>query len=263
MSRVGAVVAGYLHSPDPRAFARLAASYRNWPQVALARVGLRNYPLEARRRTGETFTVRKHTDVDLFAHREARWLPNGAELSVFERTLTFETEAPGALVDTYFRQHYRALPVDGRAVLDLGALDGDTAIYFVARGARHVLAVEINPTNAQRLRRNLEHNHIGNVTVVGEKAERIEPYLPALEAAAGASAPAGFSLKMDIEGDEEPLLENSAPEAIQRFRDIVLEYHRGPERCATRLRTLGYALRVEPPLRHPNGDLCGLIWAHR
>lgn len=263
MSRVGAVVSGYLHAPDPRAFARLAASYRNWPQVALARVGLRSYPLVARRRTGETFTVRKHTDVDLFSHPEARWLPNGAELHVLGRTLTFETEAPGALVDTYFRQHYRALPVDGRTVLDLGALDGDTAIYFVARGARHVVAVEIDPTSQKRLRGNLERNHIGDVTVVGERAQRIEPYLPALESAAGATAAAGFVLKMDIEGDEEPLLDDSAPAAIQRFRDIVLEYHHGPDRCADRLRALGYTLRVDPPLRHPNGDVCGLIWAHR
>lgn len=263
MSRVGAVVAGYLHSPDPTAFTRLARGYRNWPQVALVRVGLRRYPIVARRRTGETFTANKHTDIDLFAHREARWLPNGAELSVLGRTLTFETEAPGALVDTYFRQHYRALPVDGRAVLDLGALDGDTAVYFVARGARHVVAVEITPASAQRLRRNLERNHIGNVTVVGEKAERLEPYLPTLERAAGAAAGAGFALKMDIEGDEERLLEETASEAVQRFHDIVLEYHRGPDRCAARLRALGYTLRVERPFRHPNGDLTGLIWAHR
>ncbi|HZY93197.1 MAG TPA: hypothetical protein VFG07_10575 [Thermoplasmata archaeon] len=263
MSRVGAVVEGYLHSPDPRAFTRLARTYRNWPTVMMARLGVRGYPVLARRRLGDQLLVRKHGDVDLFAHREARWLPEGASLHLFDRDLAFETDATGALCDTYFRQHYRALPVAGRGVLDLGALDGDTAIYFRLRGAVGVVAVEVDPKAAIRLRANLARNGIEGITVLEERAQRLEPYLAALDRLALPGADAGYVLKMDIEGDEEPLLEHSADADVRRFDHVVLEYHRGPDRCLRRLRTLGYRLRWDPPLRHPNGDRCGLIWADR
>lgn len=261
MSRVGAVVEGYFHSPDPRAFLRLASTYRNWPVVTLARLGLRGYPVLARRRAGDALTARKHGDVDLFAHPEARWITGGASLHLFGRDLAFETEATGALCDTYFREHYRALEVADRGVLDLGALDGDTAVYFRLRGARQVVAVEVDPVAARRLRSNLARNAMDGISVVEERALRIEPYLAVLDGVCPPGSVAGLTLKMDIEGDEEPLLENSADAAVRRFDRMVLEYHRGPDRCLSRLRSLGYRLRWDPPLRHPNGDRCGLIWA--
>lgn len=263
MSRVGAVIEGYLHAPDPGAFVRLTRTYANWPQVSLARVGLGRYPVQVRRRLGDTFPVQKHGDVDLFAHPEAEWIPGGARLRLFGRTLEFETDATGALCDTYFREHYRALPVAGATVLDLGALDGDTAVYFRLRGARHVVAVEVDPAAVRRLTANLARNGVGGITIVADRARRIEPYLAAIDRSVPPDDRASLVLKMDIEGDEEPLLEESDAEALHRFPHLVLEYHHGPERCARRLSSLGYALRVDPPLRHPNGDLCGLIWADR
>lgn len=263
MTRVGAVIEGYLHSPDPAAFVRLTRTYRNWPQVSLARLGFKAYPVLARRRAGDTFAAKKHGDVDLFAHPEAQWVPEGASLHRFGRDILFETDATGALCDTYFREHYRALPVDGRTVLDLGALDGDTAIYFRMRGARHVVAVECDPAAARRLRSNLSRNGIDAVTVVETRAKRIEPFLEVIDREAPPDTRQELVLKMDIEGDEEPLLEESDTAALQRFRSMVLEYHRGPERCVRRLQALGFSTRWDPPLRHPNGDLCGLIWAER
>jgi hypothetical protein len=263
MSRVGAVVQGYLHSPDPRAFMRLAGTYANWPVVTMARLGLRGYPVVARRRRGDELVARKHGDVDLFAHPEARWIPDGARLSRFGRDISFETDATGALCDTYFREHYRGLPVLDRLVLDLGALDGDTAIYFRLRGARHVVAVECDPNAARRLRSNLARNGVTEVTVVEERAQRLEPYIEQLDRAVPDAASRPISLKMDIEGDEEPLLEGADPAVMRRLSHLVLEYHRGPARCVRRLRELGYAVRWDAPLRHPNGDLCGLIWADR
>ncbi len=263
MSRMGAVIEGYLHAPDPGAFFRLTRTYRNWPQVSLARLGFAGYPVTARRRAGDSFSAKKHGDVDLFAHPEARWIPEGASLRRFGREIAFETDATGALCDTYFREHYRSLAVQGRSVLDLGALDGDTAIYFRLRGARYVLAVECDPNAARRLRSNLARNGIDAVTVVEERARRIEPFLAVVDREAPPETRQDLVLKIDIEGDEEPLLEESEASAVQRFRSMVLEYHHGPDRCVRRLEALGFTTRADPPLRHPNGDLCGLIWAER
>lgn len=257
------MVQGYLHRPDPRAFTRIAGTYRNWPLVMMSRFGLRPYPVVARRRLGDELVARKHGDIDLFAHPEARSIPDGASLHLFERDLAFETDATGALCDTYFRQHYRSLPVAGASVLDLGALDGDTAIYFRLRGARAVVAVEVDPKAAVRLRANLSRNGIDGVTVVEERALRLEPYVAILDRQVPPGPAGPLVLKMDIEGDEEPLLETTSDEVLRRFTHVVLEYHRGPDRCLARLRALGFRLRWDPPLRHPNGDLCGLIWADR
>ncbi|HYK93670.1 MAG TPA: hypothetical protein VEY07_06475, partial [Thermoplasmata archaeon] len=131
------------------------------------------------------------------------------------------------------------------------------------RGASRVVAVEVDPRAAVRLRSNLARNRVEGVTVLEERATRLEPYVAAMDRLAGGAGAGPLVLKMDIEGDEEPLIENSADSVVQRFHHIVLEYHRGPDRCLTRLRALGYSLHWDPPLEHPNGDRCGLIWADR
>lgn len=40
---------------------------------------------------------------------------------------------------------YRSLPTDGRIILDVGAFIGDSALFFAARGARKIIAVEPLP----------------------------------------------------------------------------------------------------------------------
>jgi len=56
------------------------------------------------------------------------------------------------------------LDLTGKVVFDVGAFEGLVTLFF-ARKAQHVVCYEPNPGNVAKLRKNLELNHIQNVTV--------------------------------------------------------------------------------------------------
>ena len=45
------------------------------------------------------------------------------------------------VLDVFDHEEYKYVDVDGRLVVDIGAGYGETAIYFLKRGARQVIAV--------------------------------------------------------------------------------------------------------------------------
>lgn len=95
---------------------------------------------------------------------------------------------------SWLRQYF---PVDvkGLTVLDVGAGEGETALFYLAHGARHVICVEASEDAWLNLKLN-EHNHPSKLTAV------LEPFnLKMLD-----EYKFDFA-KFDIEGYEEPLLD--------------------------------------------------------
>lgn len=74
----------------------------------------------------------------------------------------------------------RRLPLDGSTIYDIGAFHGITTLFFAARAgpSGRVVAFEAHPESCRYVRRNLELNGIGNVTVrnvaVGVAAGELE-----------------------------------------------------------------------------------------
>ena len=70
------------------------------------------------------------------------------------------------LGDGETREHkfFRELDLTGKIVFDVGAFEGLVALFF-AQHARQVVCYEPNARNYDRLKENLQLNHIGNVTV--------------------------------------------------------------------------------------------------
>lgn len=69
------------------------------------------------------------------------------------------------------------LPVEGKTLLDAGAGSGILSIAAIARGAAHVVAVEIDPVAVKALRHNLDLNQVTDrVHVIqGDVVEVVEP----------------------------------------------------------------------------------------
>lgn len=136
---------------------------------------------------------------------------------------------------------YGALDVEGRAVADVGAYLGETAVFFAKRGARYVYAYE--PVFHTYTEYNLRLNNVKNATV--------HPYGLWVEDDELSISPAGLStglthgtlkiqvkplaealnnvnvVKMDCEGCEWALI--AVPcEVIRRAEEYVVEVH-GPE----------------------------------
>ncbi|MDG6910259.1 MAG: FkbM family methyltransferase, partial [Nitrososphaerota archaeon] len=96
----------------------------NWYSVALARFGL--------------------------ARPRVMYLRCGVKLG-YERRLT--------ALEVFHEQPYRPLDVRGRDVLDIGAFNGDSALYFsLLRGARRVYALEPVPGVYRKALENLSLN---------------------------------------------------------------------------------------------------------
>ena len=66
----------------------------------------------------------------------------------------------GDLAGVFVHEEYSALNVYGQNVIDIGANIGDSAIYFAAKGARHVYAFEPFPSTFECAKNNVEINDL-------------------------------------------------------------------------------------------------------
>lgn len=105
------------------------------------------------------------------------------------------------------KANYLPMDVKGLTVLDVGAGEGETALFYLAHGAEKVICVEANPSCFENLRRNCDlHREISSV---------LAPFdLFMLD------FPHDF-MKMDIEGYEEMLLARD----LQLPAPSVIEVH--------------------------------------
>lgn len=164
------------------------------------------------------------------------------------------------------KEDYSWLPVRGRVVVDVGANDGDTALYFAARGASKVYALEPYPYSVQLAHENLLRNpHVKQVTILmqavgAEGTLRIDPdFENTVGSAADSTGPTGVEvqkvplsrlvrqlnlsdaiLKMDCEGAEYDAILPATDVTLRTFSHIQLEYHYGPESLAERLEAAGF-----------------------
>ena len=53
-----------------------------------------------------------------------------------------------------YRMFYLPIPVRGKVVLDVGAGEGETALFYLANGAKHVICVEANMESCKVLQLN-------------------------------------------------------------------------------------------------------------
>jgi FkbM family methyltransferase len=213
-----------------------------------------------------------------FVQSEGLWklqLPNG---------LIFLARHMGdafTVYECFFGKVYGSrVSLEGRTVIDIGAGIADSAIHFASLGAT-VFAFEPHEESFSLARKNVELNKLQSRVFLFHKAvsanegvERLmipqgEPHKSVLMKDGDALVEKGLFdqsqnvetatldkiiqqnglnkidiLKLDCEGAEFDILNESSSEALSKVRKIVLEYHRNPVQLIRFLSSLGFKVNV-------------------
>jgi FkbM family methyltransferase len=273
-----------------RRFRFQVISYRevvaNWYRAPFA-VALPSLAEGLRFRDGERFSS---TDANPWPklESEVRWKllqkHNGARMVVENgnRTvqLTFRGTTLGFVVDdtpleiayqlyeAFDQEDYRRVDAAGQAVVDVGANVGDTAIYFLLRGATKVVGVEPNFPAVSMFERNMRLNKVSDrASVIGALVSdrpgvasvapedslasnrrpretsggRQVPVISLQNVLEMAAVDRPF-LKLDCEGAEYDIL-RTPEDTLRRFGRVFGEYHYGFEGVQRPLAKAGFTVR--------------------
>lgn len=258
----------------------LIKSTKNWIAVLLVRYGnkekcqiyFRNgYKFDLNKKDWQKYILLTH----LFSLLPSAKLSNesiifdyhGRKLKFNFGKYGFDTVFEVFAFDPY-RDFLKTVNPKGKQVVDIGAAFGDTAIYFLLEGAKHVVAIEAFPSYFKLAEQNLHNNGFVDscdliLSAVGGEGGSIV-IDPALEDMFGANLKKtevgqtvpvitltdivkrydvkdGF-LKLDTEGFEYEILLKTPREVIRRFSDMLIEYHYGFEKLEKYLHDCDYVL---------------------
>lgn len=160
--------------------------------------------------------------------------------------------------DIFIKEIYGELDVKGKDVIDIGASVGDTALYFLLKGARHVYCFEPAHERLELLKQNIKQNKIEKkVTVIprkyvgGDLGRLVKKY--DLENAV---------LKVDCEGGEYGLLKESES-TLRKLSQIEIEYHYGYKNLMNHLDSTFYVSHTLPFYFPRHKMYIGYISAYR
>jgi len=163
------------------------------------------------------------------------------------------------ILEALDRGQYEDLDVEGKVVLDVGAGFGETAIYFLERGAKLVVAFEPCPNMFREMLANLALNGLLdrvvaiNAGVGGESAYRTllcpRPTRAPLMSFDRIlrSLPTGVVVKMDCEGCEYEAILSASSDNLKKVGDWSVEYHGNPEPLVKKLEASGFEVYVKGP----------------
>jgi len=156
-------------------------------------------------------------------------------------------------IDSFLSEDYHDVNAYNKVIIDVGAYVGDSAIYFVLKGARRVIAIEPHPSAYSEMLDNIKINNlegvitpvnvglaskpgkvcIGDVNVEVTSVTYHGPgdcpnAVPAVTLSELINKfgidPSDAVLKMDCEGCEYDIILNDY-EHVRLFRELIFEYH--------------------------------------
>ena len=167
-----------------------------------------------------------------------------AEITYMGKNLVFEYNTgalcfvPLALGEIFTYESYKNLKVKGRGVVDVGASIGDTAAYFISKGARKVYCFDTDVYRLAVLKRNLRRNkYLQCAEIFHGQFDRRKLKLKGRTNV----------LKVDCEGCEYALFDPKGPHLAyiaSTFGQIAMEYHNGEAAIRRALESHGYSVNV-------------------
>jgi hypothetical protein len=155
-------------------------------------------------------------------------------------------------------QYERLKHVTYRNVVDIGAANGDSAIYFALRGARRVVAIEYDRELFMEMLENIRLNNLE------ERIIPINHYATSgtLKIISNKYNIDDDILKMDCEGCEYEVLLKEETEVIRKFKEVLIEYHGSPKLLENKLKEAGFTVTVEKPWTYMDSKPVGFIHAY-
>jgi|GEM_PF-4468942 len=186
------------------------------------------------------------------------------------RKICIDSPRIRTLSEVFFIQNYAALEPAGERVLDLGANVGDTAIYFMCKGAKYVYALEPYPKNCRRALQNIQRNGMGEqIKVINAGISRVEGEvlldpefhsdprndlkkfdkgvtvkLQTIGRLVDEYGLKNAVLKLDCEGAEVGAILESGRETLRAFKRIIMEYHHGYMDLKDKLESAGFYVKL-------------------
>lgn len=202
-------------------------------------------------------------------------------------------ENNGNIFDVFMKEEYKFLNVENRIVLDIGASIGDSSIYFALNGAKKIISLEPYPYTFNFLVKNIKENRLNGKIIplnagyglddeifvnqntisndgmdlrASQNGKKIS--ICSLKTLINKFKIEEAVLKMDCEGCEYNLT-NEDREIVQKFSQIQIEYHYGPEKLVQKLLNSGFSVEYSKPkssfnpnAKNPNMAL-GYIYASK
>lgn len=170
---------------------------------------------------------------------------------------------------------YDDLHVFDKTVVDIGSNIGDSSIFFSLRGAKQVIGFEPFPHNYNLSTLNINENNLSqkisiNLAGCSSKNETIT-IDPQFDSMAGThlirfsegveiplftlseiikkfQVPENSVLKIDCEGCEYDIINESSIETLKHFSYIKIEYHYGYKNLEKKLKSSGFQVKVTSPI---------------
>jgi FkbM family methyltransferase len=265
------------------------------PYVTLLKVFLKSYPFNVKTREGRDYKIRNGNEIFLLSlngiNNVKIYLDGDTILLNFlGKTLKFDGATDdGDINGVFFLEQYAQIDPRGRVVIDIGANIGDSSIYFAARLAEKVFALEPFPQTYALAKHNVRINNLDKVVTllnlaIADKAGIVFVDKDAKDTAGKTPSKSMSSfepknvvgvttitfeelfdnyklsdviLKMDCEGCEFEVIPNLKSEISAKISSVIMEYHADPEPIIKRLQTLGFRISTK---RSGNG---GILFAKR
>ncbi len=212
----------------------------------------------------------------------------------FENTVQLDN-AMRNIYEVFVTEQWSPLRVNGKVVVDVGANNADSSLYFAVKGAKQVYAYEPYPYSFRLAAKNVSLNGMGkmiklnNEAVLGsEKTIAIDAGYESvsntllrdfghgkriktvtLDRIVGKYGLRNAVLKMDCEGSEYEIIANAKESSLRSFDEIGIEYHFGYAKLVSRLKKAGFRVRYTEPKISRHSETNGLkmeygmIYAYR
>ena len=192
---------------------------------------------------GEFVIINKYDDEVRIKYNNDGYVINGYRFKSLNRPLAA----------VFLGEEYWGVDARNKIIIDIGAFVGDSAIYFVLKGARRVIAIEPHPGAFAEMLDNIRLNNLESVIIpvnaglasrpgkvcienIGVEATAVTYHRPgdcpnAVPAVTLGELinkfgidPNDTVLKMDCEGCEFDVILNDY-EHVRLFRELIFEYH--------------------------------------
>jgi FkbM family methyltransferase len=189
-------------------------------------------------------------------------------------------ETLGMINDEFIKEESARFDARNRDVVDIGAYVADTAICYIANGARHVYAFEPYPYFYGLGVKNIRANRLeGRITLLnagcGSRSSKTAIDSSSINFTSVTSQKAGRRstkqisiltlgeitkrynlknavLKVDCEGCEYDILSSTDVDTLRHFSEIQIEYHYGYRNLEERLAEAGFRVARTKPIKKYN-----------
>ena len=188
--------------------------------------------------------------------------------------------AERGMCEEVFSGTYDWLPVNGKTIVDIGANIGDSSIYFVKKGAKHVFAFEVNPALYGIALDNIHINKMEELITIknlgiGKGEAQIDPEnlgkggFQIEKGGKGLTIPlcsleeiskylvnllknSELVLKIDCEGCEYDAILSTSTSTLAIYGSIIGEYHYGFAPIKQKLERAGFKTKFSGPVYNPS-----------